>query len=639
MARSAAGSDVSVARTRDRALALAIAVGLPAAVTTLLGAAYFATNTASAALPTVPVPAENPITETKRVLGKILFWDEQLSSSNAVACATCHAPRTGGGDPRTAGPNAPRNPGFDNLLNTPDDILASPGIIRSDENNDYLRDATFAFNPQITDRTAPSMINAAFAPNLFWDGRAFSTFRDPETNEVLIQAGGALESQSMAPPLSSIEKGHDGLDWTAITGKLAQVNPLDLATNLPSDVAAALADKPSYPELFERAFGTTEITPARIAFAIATYERTLISNQTPFDAWRAGNPTAMTPGQVAGFNAFSGPATNCAVCHSVANDLFTDHSFRNIGLRPSIEDLGRQIVTGNTADRGKFKVPSLRNVGLRTRFMHNGQIGTLGGVIGFYARAPGAPVQFTDNRDPVMPTVNVPANIAPAVQDFLQNALTDPRVANETFPFDRPTLFTGRAAVRVTPLAGTSGRAGTGGFVPGSIISSPPMIGSLDFRIGLQNALAGAPVMLALSLNGPTNGQISPDIVAFVSNAEGLGSGGGYATAHIALDASGPLGALESGQVIFAQWFVTDPAAIGGTSFSQVLRIPVFCGSYGCPTVCIADMDFNGGVDGGDLGVFFNYFEAGDLAADLDKSGGIDGGDLAAFFAAYEAGC
>jgi cytochrome c peroxidase len=637
MARRTAAAPI--ARTRDNALALIIAVGLPAAVTTLLGAAYFATNTANAALPTVPVPTENPITEEKRVLGKILFWDEQLSSSNAVACATCHAPRAGGGDPRIAGANAARNPGFDGVFNTPDDIIASPGIIRSDENNDYLRDATFAFNPQITDRTAPTMINAAFAPNLFWDGRASSTFRDPITNEVLILSGGALENQSMGPPMSTTEKSHDEIDWAAVTTKLALVNPLDLATNLPSDVAAALADEPSYSELFQRAFGTTEVTPARIAFAIATYQRTLISNQTPFDAFRAGNPNAMTPGQIAGFNAFNSTVTNCNVCHSVTSDQFTDHSFRNIGLRPSGEDLGRQIVTGNTADRGKFKVPSLRNVGLRTRFMHNGQFPTLPAVIGFYARAPGAPVQFTDNRDPVMPTVNAPANIAPTLTDFLQNALTDPRVANETFPFDRPTLFTERPANRVNVIGGSNGRAGTGGFTPAPIISSPPMIGSLDFRIGLQNALAGAPVMLALSFNGPSGGQISPDIVAYVSNAEGLGSGGGYATAHVSLDASGPLGALQPGDIVFAQWFVTDPAAIGGTSFSPVLRIPVFCGSYGCPTVCIADMDFNGGVDGGDIGVFFTYFEAGDLAADLDKNGGVDGGDLAIFFNAFEAGC
>lgn len=636
MATSAAAS---TPRTSTRALALVIAVGLPAAVTTLLGAAYFASNTATAALPPVPVPPENPITEDKRLLGKILFWDEQLSSSNAVACATCHAPRAGGGDPRIAGPNAPRNPGFDNLLNTPDDILASPGIVRSDENNDYLRDATFAFNPQITDRTAPTMINAAFAPNLFWDGRAPSTFRDPITNQVLIQSGGALESQSIAPILNTIEKAHDQIDWSAITGKLAQVNPLDLATNLPADVATALTDRPSYPQLFQRAFGTTDITPARIAFAIATYQRTLISNQTPFDAFRAGNQNAMTAGQIAGFNAFNSTATNCNVCHSVANDLFTDHSFRNIGLRPPAEDLGRQLVTGNTADRGRFKVPTLRNVGLRTRFMHNGSLATLPDVIRFYARAPGAPIQFIDNRDPVMPTVNVPPNIAPAVTDFLQNALTDPRVANETFPFDRPTLFTERPANRATILGGTTGRAGTGNFVPASIISSPPLIGDLDFRIGLHNALAGAPVMLALSRTAPVTGQISPEIVAFVSNAEGLGAGGGFATAHIPLDASGPLGQLQPGEIIFAQWFITDPAAIGGTAFSAVIRIPVFCGSYGCPAVCIADMDFNGGIDGTDLAIFFNAFEAGNPAADLDRNGGIDGTDLATFFNAFETGC
>lgn len=629
----------STTRTRERVLAFVIAAGLPAVVTGVLGVAYLNLDTAIAALPPVPVPPENPITEEKRILGKILFWDEQLSSSNAVACATCHAPRANGGDPRTLGANPPRNPGFDGVFNTDDDVFGSPGIIESDANNDFVPNATYGFSTQVTGRLTPSMINAAYAPELFWDGRASTTFLDPVTGDELISWSGALESQAVGPPLSTVEMNHNHMNWALITGKLGQLNPLDLATDLPPDVAAVLASRPTYPELFERAFGTPEVTASRIAFAIATYERTLISDQTPYDAWLAGDDNAMTPSQIQGFNAFIDPNSACIACHFTINDLFTDHNYHNLGVRPVEEDIGRQAVTLDPEDRGKFRTPGLRNIGLRTRFMHDGSHEGLLQVVQFYARTPSAPPQFPDNLDPVMSMISIPGPDRHAMVDFMQNALTDPRVANETFPFDRPTLFGERVEDRVTAMAETSGNAGTGGFVPGSILSSPPMVGALDFRIGLQNALAGAPAVLAFSFDAPIAGQISQDFVAFSSNSQGIGAGGGFATAHIALDASGPFGALQTGDVLYAQWFVMDPQAAGGIAFSKVLRVPVFCGGYGCPNVCIADMDNNGGVDGGDLGAFFNYFEAGDDAADLDRNGGIDGGDLAVFMAAFEAGC
>ncbi len=635
MARSA----LTVARTRDSVLALVIAVGLPSAVTTILGGAYLAAGTAMAALPPVPIPPENPITEEKRILGKILFWDEQLSSSNAVACATCHAPRANGGDPRVGVNNAPRNPGPDGLFNTADDIFGSPGIIQSDLSNDYTPNGLYTFNVQVTGRLAPSMINAAYAPDLFWDGRASTTFTDPVSGDVLISWSGALESQSVGPPMSPVEMNHGGMNWGVLTGKVAQINPLDLATNVPADVAVALADHPSYPDLFQRAFGTPDVSAARIAFAIATYERTLISDQTPYDAWIEGDENAMTENQISGFVAFIDGNSACTACHSVNQDLFTDHLYHNLGLRPSSEDIGRQAVTGNAADAGKFRTPGLRNIGLRSRFMHNGAHTSLEEVVRFYAQSEGAPPQFTDNLDPFMVNISIQAPDQAAMVDFMKNALTDPRVANETFPFDRPTLAAERAEHRVVAVAETAGNAGSGGFIPGAIVSSPPLIGALDFRIGLQNALAGAPAMLAFSFDPPVDGQITTDFVAYSSTTMGIGPGGGFATAHIPLDTSGPLGALQGGDVVYAQWFVLDPAAPGGTAYSQVLRVPVFCGGYGCPTVCLADMDQNGGIDGADLGVFFGFYETGDAAADLDQNGGIDGGDLATFMHAYETGC
>lgn len=593
-------------------------------------------GSAAADLPPVPQPAENPITESKRVLGKILFFDEQLSASNTVACATCHSNARGGADPRVA-----RNPGPDLILNTPDDKLASPGVIRSDGQRNYIRDAIFALAPQITDRAANSPINAAYSPELFWDGRARGQFIDPETGQVAIAAGGALESQCVNPPVSSVEMAHDGMDWPAVTAKLARVRPLDLATDLPPDVAAALAGRPGYPELFRRAFGDPQISARRIAFAIATYERTLIANDTPWDRSQAGLPGGLTPGQQAGLQTFT---QNCAVCHTPplfgGNPAQPNLLFRNIGLRPIAEDPGRQLVTNNPADRGKFKVPSLRNVGLHTRFMHNGQFATVPDVVRFYARAPGAPQQFPDNRDPAMNAIQFPPQAEPALVDFLVNGLRDARVANQAFPFDRPTLFTNRPADQATIIGG--GVAGSGSIIPRIIVQDPPMIGNLDYRVGLDGALGGASASLALSTLPPVNGRITPKRIVGQAGAGGAGAGQGLATLHWPLAA----GEVSPGQVVFLQWIIEDPAAPGGQALSAVARVPVFCGSGGCPAPCgYANCDGSTlppVLNVNDFVCFQTRYAAGDAAANCDGSTAapvLNVNDFLCFLNLYAAGC
>src|SRR3954470_4388408 len=91
------------------------------------GMVVFGASAALAALPPVPAPAENPITEPKRVLGKILFWDEQMSSDNTDACGSCHRPGKGGGDPRSG-----LYPGKDGVFGTDDDTFGSPGVAHMD---------------------------------------------------------------------------------------------------------------------------------------------------------------------------------------------------------------------------------------------------------------------------------------------------------------------------------------------------------------------------------------------------------------------------------------------------------------------------------------------------------------------------
>ena len=92
----------------------------------------------------------------------------------------------------------------------------------------------FGFNEQTTDRKANTFINAAYAPSLFWDGRALSEFRDPITNQVVIPMGGALESQVLQPPVSAtIEMAHAGRDWSQIASRISASKPLALSPSMP----------------------------------------------------------------------------------------------------------------------------------------------------------------------------------------------------------------------------------------------------------------------------------------------------------------------------------------------------------------------------------------------------------------------
>ena len=121
----------------------------------------------SQGLPDVPVPGENPITENKRVLGKILFWEEQLSSDNSVACGTCHAIDFAGADSRVG-----MHPGADGILGNADDVFGSPGVVRRDVTNAPIDDPIFGFGPQVTARSAPNFFGGLWSPEVFWDGSA-----------------------------------------------------------------------------------------------------------------------------------------------------------------------------------------------------------------------------------------------------------------------------------------------------------------------------------------------------------------------------------------------------------------------------------------------------------------------------------
>lgn len=569
-------------------------------------------------LPPPIIPAENPITDAKRVLGKALFWDEQLSSDNTTSCGSCHMPEQGGSAPRTA-----IHPGKDQTFGTSDDAVGSPGVRFSTAQGEFSPDPAFGFEVQATGRYSPSVIMAAFSPELFWDGRARDTFIDPQTGEVRSPVGAALESQAVGPPANSAEMAHAGRDWTQISAKLEVARPLALATNLPPDLASALSPGVDYPALFASAFGDPAINADRIAKALATYQRTLIADQTPWDRYVAGETTAMTPNQIDGLDAFV--SGGCAVCH--VEGTFGSDIYANIGVRPSSEDLGRQRVTGSPGDAGKFKTPSIRNVGLRSHFMHNGRFTTLSQVMRFYMQNNGAPERFEDNLDPTVAALTVPTFRFNAVVDFMHNALTDPRVAAAQFPFDRPTLFSERALSYAQPVAGT-GIAGSGGFVPKIIAESPPMIGIDEFRLGLYDAPGGSSATLVASHLPPSGALVAPDMIFGPVSLPGSGAGEGYATVQFQV----PPSLFNQGEVLFFQWQIADPAAPNGVAASQASRLTFFCPRGGCPVACDPDLNKDGNIDQTDVDFLLNLIAGGDnpdaIDPDFNKDGNADTYDI-----------
>jgi cytochrome c peroxidase len=328
-----------------------------------------------------------------------------------------------------AGPNG--------IFGDADDARGSQGVARCDVAGAPKPDPIYALNVQVTPRKAPSALDAVFFDELFWDGRATTSFVDPVTGTVAIASGGALESQAAGPPLSSVEMSCEGYSWTAIEAKLAAATPLKLASQVPGAMAEALSQHPSYPALFEWVYGTPEVTARRILFAIATYERQLRSDQTPWDRFNAGNSDALTPDQRAGLALFNVKA-RCAKCH--APPLFTDNKFHNIGAQASDLDPGRSAISGDTADLGKMKTPSLRNVGLRAAggLLHFGTDSgaTLRSVLDVYRQGG----THHEHTDPEILPLNMPDYEFEQLLEFVQNGLTDPRAAAELPPFDRPRL-------------------------------------------------------------------------------------------------------------------------------------------------------------------------------------------------------
>ncbi|MBK7706201.1 MAG: VCBS repeat-containing protein [Acidobacteria bacterium] len=530
------------------------------------------------ALSPPPVPLNNPVTAAKASLGKTLFWDEQLSSTLTVACGTCHRPASGGSDPRT---NA-RNPGFDNVFNTADDVFGSPGVPNNNPDGTYSASPLFGFAEQVTGRRAPSYLNAGITTNgSFWDGRATNTFRDPLTNAILINDWGGLENQVLGPPLSAVEMAHGNRNWTQAAEQIANSKPLALATGIPPSLLNWI-DGRSYPELFEDAFGTPDVTPSRIALAIATHERTLFSDRTPLDRWASANGT-LTAQEDRGRDVFVN--VNCSFCHG--GPVLADQNFHNVGVRPQNEDTGRFAVTGNTNDRGRFKTANLRNVELRGSYMHNGRFSTLEEVVEFYNR--GGDFDATNiNRGLVRP-LNLTTQQKADLVAFLKRPLTDQRVRDESAPFDRPRLYTesGRA-----PVVEGTGRAGTGGLIPQVTAIEPPLAGNPGFTVGVSRAFGNSSAVLVIDSSDPGAGASIPATGSF-ARVTVTTSNDGFGSVSLPI-ANDP--ALV-GRTFFGRWYVNDAGAANGFSVSQVFRFTVFAPASTASRRTNADFDGDGRTD------------------------------------------
>lgn len=228
---------------------------------------------------------------------------------------------------------------------------------------DALR-TSFGHDRQRGPRNAPSVAVTAWMQSLFWDGRSRS-----------------LEEQSLHP----------------------LVDPFEMAGSLEL-VRERVAADAAYAPLFQAAFGDPEVTVPRISQALAAFQRSLKPRSGRWRRFIDGDRAALNDQQLRGLHLFRTKG-GCANCHN--GPLFTDQRFHNIGLHfygRELEDLGRYNVTGERADVGAFRTPSLLGLNRTAPFMHNGLFSDLDGLLRFYNAGGANPRARPDQaNDPLFP--------------------------------------------------------------------------------------------------------------------------------------------------------------------------------------------------------------------------------------------
>lgn len=248
------------------------------------------------------VPADNPMTQAKIDLGKMLYYDKRLSGDGSRSCYSCH--------------------------------LQEHGL------TDGKPIAVGAYETKLT-RASPTLWNIGFHQAYYWDGRSPS-----------------LERQAMAA-------------WTGgnmgVTGKDGRPTAKEIAEKLNAI--------PGYKSAFQRAFGGPA-TPDNIVQAIATFERTLVANNSAWVRFRSGDESALNDPAKRGWKVF-GEKAECTNCHDGL--LLTDQEYHNVGIGMEAEkpDVGRFAVTKIEKDTGAFKTPTLLNIAESAPYFHDGSVATL----------------------------------------------------------------------------------------------------------------------------------------------------------------------------------------------------------------------------------------------------------------------
>lgn len=285
------------------------------------------------ALPlTVNTPADNPQTTSKIALGKLLFWDPILSGNKDVACASCHHASLGYSDA----------------------IDLSIGV-----NGQGLGTARHFIpfnNIPFAKRNALTIINTAYngiTANGLYDASTAAMFFDNRTQ--------SLELQSIEP-MKTLEE---------MKGRtISSADVLD-------SIVLRLKKNAQYAQLFSDAFQSTDaVNIQNLGKAIASFERTIISNHSPFDEYMRGNKSAMSTTQIQGMNAFA--SDGCAKCHS--GPMFSDYALHVL----SVPDNAKLPTDAGANNTYAFRTPTLRNLSLTAPYMHSGVFNNLSAVLDFY---------------------------------------------------------------------------------------------------------------------------------------------------------------------------------------------------------------------------------------------------------------
>jgi len=281
----------------------------------------------------VVAPDDNPISDEKSRLGRLLFFDSVLSASEAVACATCHHPAFAYADGRGL------SAGFGGTGLGPD---RQPGTQFPHVGRNAPTVLNVAFNGLMS---ADGIVQPDQAP-MFWDSRIRG-----------------LEAQVLEPIITPSEMAGSG-----ITAEDALANAV-----------ARVAAIPEYAQLFASAFGSPGVDAERLAKALATYVRSLVTRDSPFDRFQRGDQNALDAEAQQGLEVFE--RIGCATCHG--GPMLSNWSLHVLGVaeHPS------RAAPDEGAGAFRFRTPSLRNVALTAPYMHNGTQATLDEVVDFYLDA------------------------------------------------------------------------------------------------------------------------------------------------------------------------------------------------------------------------------------------------------------